>query len=128
MQNQPLILEKPVAKPTRLFYVTDFTPSHEIVYEIDGYCIKDGKTGRDLWTLHIVCPNCRKNLTIECTKKALEIPSESLAVECFRCTHPAEFGGICSFQEAIEPPKGNQKTTYDEHGRRIRVDGVYRRA
>lgn len=125
--NQPLILEKPVAQPTRIFYVLDLTPSHEYLWEIDGYCLHDSNEGKDRWTLHIVCPKCRNNLTIESEKKPIEVGHETLSVELFRCSHPAEFGGQCSFSAAIEPPSGNQKTTRDQHGRRVRVDGVFRR-
>lgn len=128
MNSQPLILEKAVAQPTRIFYVLDITSTHEYVWEIDGYCIKDGDTGRDLWTLHVECPKCRRNLTIECTKKKLEIGSETLAVEPFSCTWHGDFGSLtCGFRAAIEPPRGNQKTTVTHDGVKRRVDGVFRR-
>jgi hypothetical protein len=126
--NPGLVLEKPVAPPTRVFYVLDITPTHEFLWEIDGYCIKDGKTGRDLWTLHVECPKCRRNLTIECTKKALEIGPDTLSIEPFACTWHGDFGQLtCGFKAAIEPPKANQKMTVDHNGVKRRVDGVFRR-
>lgn len=129
MQKQPLILEKPVAKPTRIFYVLDLTATHEFIWEIDGYCIHDGKTGRDLWTLHIECPKCRQNLTVDCTKKKVEVTSEGLFIEPFACTHHGDFGQIfCGFRAAIEPPKGSQRFSEDQNGRKIKIDGVFKRA
>ena len=125
MQPQHIVLPGQQAQPTRIFYVLDLTSTHEFVWEIDGYKVPDGKTGNDLWMLNIVCPTCLNNLTIDSTKKAMEVSEESLSVELFRCSHPAQFGGQCPFTAAIEPPRGNQKTAVTHDGIRRRMDGVF---
>jgi hypothetical protein len=127
MEQAGGVVQQYQAQPDRIFYILDVTSTHEYLWEVDGYCTKDGTTGKEMWLLNVVCPACRQNLNIESAKKHIEVEKDRISIEHFRCSYPAEFGGQCKFSAAVEPPPPSQRYTRDQHGRQVRVDGVYKR-
>jgi hypothetical protein len=115
--------------PDRIFYILEETASHELLWEVDGYLIKDGKTGREHWNIHLICPKCRNANTIKSEAKQLQVTAEGLEVEPFRCAWPGEFGSPeCGYRAALVLPPKNKRITHDQHGLQRRVDAMFKQA
>lgn len=118
-----------VAHPDRLFYILEETSSHEFLWELDGYVVRDQVANCERWTIHLVCPQCRNTVTIKSEKKQLQVTREGLEVEEFVCTWPGDFGSpICGYRAALVLPPADKRITRDQHGIKRRVDAVFRRA
>jgi uncharacterized protein YbaR (Trm112 family) len=118
-----------VARPDRLFYVLEETPNHELLWEMDGYVVRDAVEGVERWTIHIVCPQCRNTLTIKSEKKQLRVSKDGLEVDEFACTWPGDFGSpTCGYRAALVLPPGDKRVVRDHNGVKRRVDAMFRRA
>jgi len=112
--------------PDRLFYLLDL--QRDLVYEIDGYKLPAENGTKPGWMLVLCCPVCNNHLTLDSTKKKLEVTEEGIESEVFRCSHPAQFGGICSYAIVLDRPKSQAERRVQVHGVWFRVDAVARRA
>lgn len=114
-------------KPDRLFYIL----FEDQIWEWDGYCVHTAD--RDCWSINIVCPRCHNNLRLDSTLKRLQVTADSLETdEPIRCSHVAEFGGLCSWRVELAPPRKREER-YIEVGSptgvaRIKIDAVARNA
>lgn len=116
-------------QPDRVFLVLDDTPSHEVLWEVDGYVIRDQVDNVEHWTIHLICPNCGNTLTIKSEKKQLQVSDEGLEVEEISCPWPGDFGqATCTFKAALEKPPANRRIVRDNNGVRRKVDAIFRRA
>jgi len=110
--------------PDRLFYLLDVR--EDLVWEVDGY--KTQLTSGDFsWLFVIACPICRNHLTLDSTRKKVEVTREGIQSEEFRCSHPAEFGGTCPFAIALERPRSREQREVCVRGRWYRIDAVVKR-
>jgi len=104
------------AEPQRRFNIL----YQDVVWEVDGY-----QTG-DLWLLLMICPKCGNNLSIKSDQKPLKVSPDGLEVgDPIRCSHPAEFGGICPFHVVLERPAKKDRVACVE-GINRHVDAVAR--
>jgi hypothetical protein len=128
--------QQAVNRPDRVFYVLEKHVQGDRVWELDGYCLKNGTTGRESWKIHMICPRCDQGLTINSDKKSIEVSSEGpgLFVEPFECAHPSKnaksaASALCGFRAALDrPASGDQKilAVIDGIPREIRVDAVFK--
>ena len=105
--------------PDRVFYIL----YQDILWECDGYRAPGEPGAQPHWLIVLICPRCGENLTLNTSKKKVEITPEGLQSEPFRCSHPAEFGGVCPFTVALEKPKGAERRA-QVNGRWYNVDAV----
>lgn len=110
--------------PSRLFYLLD--TKNDCVWEVDAYR-SPGENGRVNWMLVLVCPVCRNHLVLDSTKKKLEITTEGIESDVFRCSHDAQFGGVCPYQVALDRPSKSQRQV-QVSGVWYHIDAVTRRA
>lgn len=112
--------------PDRLFYLLD--PFRDLVWEVDGYRHPAAEGGTPYWILVLTCPTCRNHLILDTSKKKVEIDKEGIQSEEFRCSHPAEFGGVCPFAVALDRPRSQEQREVCVQGRKYRIDAVVKRA
>lgn len=109
-------------EPDRYFYIL----FGDDVWECDGYMIKDD--GKELWTILIRCPVCNQNLKLDSEKKSLRIDDKGLELkDTIQCSWPGQFGGLCNFHVAVEPPRKFEDRMVRVAGRQLKIDAVARR-
>ena len=114
-----------IGQADRLFYVID---NDGMVMEWDGYFRKE-KDGKEHWMLLIRCPRCEGDLTLRTENKKILVDEKGLHIDgTVRCTHPAEFGGMCSWCVGVEPPSKQSDRIITHKGHKIKIDAVTRRA
>jgi len=125
------MLGRAEVQPDRLFLVLEpRKDGPDRVWEVDGFCVKDQVNNRVHWKLHFLCPICESGLTLDSTKKAMEIhDGRGLEVEEFRCAWKGDFGSrLCEFRAAIRLPKAKDEAIvrcdHDPLNPR-RIDGVF---
>lgn len=118
------------AQPDRVFHILQKGKMFDLIWEIDGYSIKDEVNNKMLWTLHLICPTCDRPLKLDSEKKAIHISEVGLEVEAFRCTWPGDFGShMCSFETGIVlPGRSDRIIGVDGYAGPVKVDGVFRKA
>lgn len=112
--------------PDRLFYLLD--KQDDRVWEVDGYKQPTADGMRPAWMLILSCPVCRNNLTLDSTRKHLEITEEGIQSDVFRCSHGAQFGGVCPFSIALDRPRNKEERQVQVLGRWYKIDAVAKRA
>ena len=111
--------------PDRLFYLLN--PHDDLVWEVDAYKQPTMDGMKPAWLLILSCPICRNHLTLDSTKKHLEITDEGIESDVFRCSHSAQFGGVCPFTIALDKPSKSQRQVQVQ-GRWYKIDAVAKRA
>lgn len=104
--------------PDRFFYIL----YGDLVWECDGYRVGGAEGAPDgdnnvSWTINLICPECHGSLLLDSHKKKLQIESRSAGLESaepIRCSHPAQFGGVCPWQVVLE-----------RSGKRVEVNGQW---
>ena len=110
------------AQADRYFYILDAVDDR--IWEWDGYPNPDGDGH---WLIQLVCPLCNNNLTLTSIRKKLEITKEGLqSAEPIRCSHPADFGGICKWGVVLELPRPSERVAMVA-GQEVRLDAVAKR-
>ena len=100
--------------------------SQDRVLAWDGYRVIEN--GHESWYVIAICPICGTILTIDDSNKKMLVDEKGLHIaEPIRCTAPAEFGGMCSWHVAIEPPANKNEQFVDTKGTRLKVDAVAKR-
>jgi hypothetical protein len=98
---------------------------NESVCECEGYTVGQGT--ETCWRIEMLCPKCNRNIQLDSTRKGLHVTQEGVESDVFRCSWPAEFGGVCAFRGALELPKKREdKQVYLEDGRLVSIDAVLR--
>lgn len=115
-QKQGAVLLNQEVEPQRRFNLL----YNDVVWEADGY-----QTG-NLWLILMICPKCKNNLSIKSDQKSLKVSPDGLELgEPIRCSHPAEFGGICTFHVMLERPAKKDRLACVQ-GIDLKVDAVAR--
>jgi hypothetical protein len=126
-------VESKTSKADRFFYVLYKDATVDQIWEIDGYRIGSREAPDDAsslqWTFHLTCPKCKNNLLLDSTKKKVRVYAGcGIESEEFRCGHPAQFGGVCSFGVALELPRRREdRVAVIEGGRILRIDALAKR-
>lgn len=129
------------AMPDVFLYILDKRKDGpDKVWEVDAYCIRDGTNGQEYWKLHMLCPVCGKCLTLESSKKQMQVRTEgeqgrrvvtSIEVEPFGCSWDGDFGQLrCTFRAAIRPPKDKDEAIVrcdQDPTKPFRMHGVFAR-
>jgi len=116
--------ESPVSSVDRYFYVVNL--QDDMIMEWDGYRTEE-LDGKIHWMILITCPKCNNELRLETAKKQILIDDKGLHIaETIRCTHPAEFGGMCTWHVGIEPPRKSSDREARIRGQKIKVDAIAR--
>ena len=110
------------AAADRYFYILD--AKDDRVWEWDGY---PNPEGNGEWLIQLMCPLCENNLTLTSINKKLEITEEGIqSADPLRCSHEAEFGGICKWGVVLELPKPSEREA-TVNGQRVLLDAVAKR-
>jgi uncharacterized protein YbaR (Trm112 family) len=112
--------------PDRLFYILYL--QDDLVWECDGYKKPAENGTQPGWMIVLTCPICRNHLTLDTTKKKVEITAEGIQSESFRCSHPAEFGGVCPFEIVLARPSRKSERQVQVQSRWYKIDAVARNA
>ena len=98
-QNRPLVMNQE-AEPQRRFNLL----YKDVVWEADGYLVGEK------WLILMLCPTCGNNLSLKSENKPMKVSPGGLEVgEPIRCSHPAEFGGVCSFHVMLDRPSNRDR-------------------
>ncbi len=105
--------------PDKIFYIL----SGDLVMQWEGY--KEAVTNG--WYIVLMCPKCGATLTLDSKNKKVLVDEKGLHIaEPIRCTAPAQFGGMCSWQVIIEPPKKSSEMTAIVQGIKYKISAVAR--
>lgn len=100
--------------------------SQDRVMAWDGYKVVEN--GRESWYVIAICPVCGTILTVDDSNKKMLVDDKGLHIaEPIRCTAPAQFGGMCPWHVAIEPPSKKSEQFVDTKGTRLKVDAIAKR-